>query len=132
MPLVHLLPLLAAAGLALTLFLIATDYRLPARSAWVVPAVLSLAFFGWSVAAGISEGPLGFWVEHTRNLWGNQIWFDLLIAAGTACAFIAPEARRLGMRLPLWLFLVIASGGIGLLAMVSRLLYLRARLSSAV
>jgi len=44
----------------------------------------------------IREAPLGFWVEHPRHLWGNQIWFDLLLAAGVAWALLVPRARRLG------------------------------------
>ena len=39
-----------------------------------------MLFLGWSLYTIASEGFFAFWGEHTRNAWGNQIWFDLLIA----------------------------------------------------
>ncbi|MCX5739995.1 MAG: hypothetical protein NTZ61_16160, partial [Proteobacteria bacterium] len=70
---------------------------------------------------------LGFWTEHTRNLWGNQIWIDLLSAVGIAWFLIVPQAKALGMRPLPWLVLVACTGCIGFLAMTARLLYLRDR-----
>ncbi len=95
------------------------------KNSWIIPACLSLFFLMFSVTAIISEGPLGFWTEHTRNLWGNQIWFDLLLAAGIGWLLILPQAKALGMRLPLWGILIVATGCIGFTVMVSRMLYLR-------
>jgi hypothetical protein len=57
--------------------------RAPVQRLRMLPAGLSAAFAVFSVIAVTREGPLGFWVEHSRNLWGNQLWFDLLLAAGT-------------------------------------------------
>ncbi|MEM0961764.1 MAG: hypothetical protein AAGK21_04370 [Bacteroidota bacterium] len=96
-------------------------------SVWMVPAGLSVLFFAFSVFAIREGGALGFWVEHTRHLWGNQIWVDLLIAIGVAWAFIVPQAKALGMRVLPWLAVIGATGSIGLLAMIARLLYLRDR-----
>ena len=42
------------------------------KKSWVVPALFSLLFFAFSIASIISEGPLGFWPEHTRNMWGTR------------------------------------------------------------
>lgn len=97
------------------------------RSSWLFPAGLSAAFALFSLQAVIAEGPMGFWPEHTRNLWGNQIWFDLLLAVGIGWFLIVAQARAQGMRLPLWLVLIACTGCIGFLAMLSRLLYLQAR-----
>lgn len=93
--------------------------------AWLLPAALAVLFFLGSLAAVWKEGPLGFWTEHTRNLWGTQIWFDLLLAAAMAWTLLAAPARKHRMALPVWLLLVLVSGSIGLLAMAARILYLR-------
>jgi hypothetical protein len=58
-------------------------------------------------------------------MWGNQIWFDLLLAAGIGWFLIVPQAKVLNMRLSLWLVLIVSTGCIGFLAMVARMLYLR-------
>jgi hypothetical protein len=119
----------AAAGLAFVLFAAWAAQREapPPKGAWRAAAGLSLLFLAFSLVAVVSEGPFGFWTEHTRNLWGQQIWFDLLLAAGTAWAALLPQARALGMRPWLWLLAVVCTGSIGLLAMLARLLYLRER-----
>ena len=96
-------------------------------NSWLFPATLSLLFLLFSLEAIVSEGLLGFWVEHTRNLWGNQIWFDLLLGVGIGWYFVVPQAKALGMRLYLWLALIVCTGCIGFLAMISRLLYLQER-----
>jgi hypothetical protein len=96
----------------------------PTRT-WLWPALLSAAFMLFSLTAVVQEGPLGFWPEHVRNLWGNQIWFDLLLALGTAWCFVLPQAVAQGMRPGPWWLLIICTGSVGLLAMVARLLYLR-------
>ena len=122
----HVLPVVA--GLGFLLFGLWTLQRtVPVAGAWRWAAALSLLFAAFSLWAVLQEGPLGFWPEHTRNLWGEQIWFDLLLAAGTAWAALLPQARALGMRPAPWLLAVVCTGSIGLLAMMSRLLYLRER-----
>lgn len=121
----QVLPLIA--GALFILFLIYTavkaDSQIP--NGWIVPAFLCAFFLAFSVYAVIAEGPLGFWTEHVRNYWGNQIWLDLLFAASIGWYFAVPEARALGMRPQIWLILITGTGCIGFLAMVSRLLYLR-------
>lgn len=92
--------------------------------AWIVPASLSAAFAAFSVFVVVQEGPLGFWTEHIRNGWGNQIFIDLLLAATTALLMGAERARAAKMRLQLWVVLVIATGSIGLMAFLARLWYL--------
>ncbi|MFY3384652.1 hypothetical protein [Paracidovorax sp. MALMAid1276] len=109
-------------ALAISLSLVSHDA--PRRNAWMFPAILSGAFATFSITAVIQEGPMGFWTEHTRNLWGNQIWFDLLLAAGIAWTLLVPRARELGMRPLPWLVAVICTGSIGLCAMWARVLYI--------
>jgi hypothetical protein len=93
----------------------------------LLPAAASLCFLLFSLHAISAEGMLGFWPEHTRNLWGNQIWIDLLLAVGIGWFLIVPQAKALGMRPLPWLVLVACTGCIGFLAMTARLLYLRDR-----
>ena len=107
-----------------------TPSAAPSRHRWLAPAAASLAFFAFSLGAVLIEGPTGFWVEHTRNLWGNQIWIDLLSAAGIGWYFILPRARTVGVRPRPWLLAIAATGSIGFLAMAARVLYLEDRRSS--
>jgi hypothetical protein len=92
--------------------------------AWLFPAVLSISFLIFSLVTISREGILGFWTAHTENMWGNQVWFDLLLAVGIAWFLIMPRARAAGMRPAIWLVLVMCTGCIGLLAMLARLLQL--------
>jgi hypothetical protein len=125
MSVVQILPIFAAAGFALTagsIVMRPETQRWP--NIWMFPALLCLAFFGWSLFAVITEGPMGFWVEHTRNRWGNQIWFDLLLSIGIGWSLIAPRAKALAMPIWPWLAFIIATGSIGFLAMLARVLFL--------
>lgn len=127
MQLTSLLPVVAA--IALFLFGLSIIYRNgpPKKYVWLFPMALSIFFFLFSLQAGMAEGALGFWTEHTRNLWGNQIWFDLLFVAGIGWFFAAPQAKAHGMKLLPWFLFILLTGSIGFLAMVARLLYLRER-----
>ncbi len=120
------------------LFIIFTFYTLIKRkpkshsNAWLVPAAACLVFLLFSIAAVIEQGLFGFWVEHSlRSLWGNQIWFDLLLMASIAWYLVLPQARKLGMSLPFWLLLIVSTGSIGFLAMMARLLFLQNRAAKA-
>ncbi|PZV16955.1 MAG: hypothetical protein DCF20_07340 [Pseudanabaena sp.] len=120
-------PMIAATFFLLfTVYILAKDGQ-PMKNSWLFPATLSLLFFLFSCDAIVSEGLLGFWIEHTRNLGGNQIWFDLLLGVGIGWALVVPQAKAVGMRLYIWLVLIVSTGSIGFLAMIARLLYLQER-----
>lgn len=88
-------------------------------------AGLLAAGFGAFTAVTIAhEGVLPVWANHTANLWGTQVWWDLLFSVGIALFFIAPRARKMGMNVPLWALLVVLTASIGLLAMIARLFWL--------
>ncbi|MCU0789976.1 MAG: hypothetical protein MUE79_02810 [Nitratireductor sp.] len=95
------------------------------RGTWRLPAALCVAFVVFSAYAVATEGPTGFWPVHSQSAWGNQVWFDLLLAGGVALAFLVPEARRQGMNPVPWTLLVILTGSIGLLAMTARIMHLK-------
>ena len=124
MSLIEIFPALAA--LAFAGFLVFSSRSLEATaSSWMYPAALSVTFLIFSVVTIFSEGLFGFWHEHTQSLWGNQVWFDLLLAIGITWHLLLPEARALGMRATPWIVAICLSGCIGLLVMYARLLYLR-------
>lgn len=120
MPLTTLLP-----GVAALLFLaygvLAALRRGAVTGSPLAPLVLVLVFAGLSAAAVAQEGLFGFWPEHVRNLWGNQIWVDLLLAAGIAWTLLLPRLRAAGMTPLPWFVLIACSGSIGLLLTLARL-----------
>jgi Flp pilus assembly protein protease CpaA len=125
MRLVEILPWLAIAGFVAFAVLAATRDGPTRTGAWLFPAALSAFFCAYSFYAVMTEGPFGFWVEHTRNVWGNQIWFDLVFAIGIGWYVVMPEAKSLGMKPLPWLVLILCTGCVGFLAMIARLTYLR-------
>ncbi len=97
---------------------------------WLFPAALSLLFLLFSLHTIMTEGLFGFWTEHTtRNFWGNQIWFDLLMALGIGWFLAVPQAKAIGMRPLPWLILIVFTGSIGFAAMMARLLYVQGHIA---
>lgn len=124
MPLTEVMPFAAVAGAALFLLLATADSGGARRHGWLLPAGLSAAFLAWTLWAVAKEGPLGFWPVHTKSLWGNQVWFDLLLAVSIGWCLVLPRIRAAGMNVWGWLLPVLATGCIGFLAMIARLMYL--------
>ncbi|WP_379551070.1 hypothetical protein ACRAQ7_10955 [Erythrobacter sp. W53] len=110
-----------AFGLPAFLFL-AFIYREQA-SFWIA-AVVFAGFLGFTALTVAQEGVLGFMPNHTTSLWGVQVWYDLVIAIALALTFIVPRARAAGMKPAPWVIACACTGGVGLLAMVTRLLWL--------
>lgn len=94
------------------------------RGNWQFTAALSAAFLAFSILTIAQEGVAAVWQNHTQNFWGNQVWIDLIISLGIGWWVLLPKARSLGMNDALWVALIVASGGIGLLAMLARIQYL--------
>ncbi len=121
------LGIIALLSVAATLLyaLAAINRSAPPPQLWMLPAAVCLVFSIWTAAAIWTEGLFGFWANHVQNLWGIQVWVDLLIAIAIGWSFLAPRAREVGMRPMPWLALTACSGCIGLTAMAARYLYLR-------
>ena len=120
--------ILAAGGLAAAIAVLA--YILsgsPKVGSAALAAALGAGFAAYSAVTIASEGVVQVWTNHTQNLWGVQVWWDLLFAVGISAFFIAPRARAAGMKLAPWIALVAATASIGLLFMVSRLFWLESR-----
>lgn len=123
-PVYATLPVLAALALVVVMVSAGAGWRSDSRRGWLWAALLSCGFSLWTLHAVLEGGMTGFWPEHQRGAWGNQIWFDLLIAICIGWLLILPRARAVGMRFRPWLIFILCSGGIGLTAMFARLLWL--------
>jgi len=125
MTLLTLLPLLALLPVILIALTVLRKNGSAQKQTWMIAAGFCAAFTAWSIASIVKEGPVGFWPVHTQTFWGNQVWFDLLMALTMAWFLIVPRAKALGMKLPLWILFILCSGSIGLSAMLARLLWLQ-------
>jgi hypothetical protein len=132
-----LTPHLALFAGGLVAALVAIGWIVVRRETIGSPALAAALAAGFAAFSGITiwaEGLMPVLVNHTSNLWGVQVWWDLLIALTIALFLIAPRARAQGMNLPLWTALILATASIALLAMCARLFWLErqsARLATA-
>jgi hypothetical protein len=94
---------------------------------WLVPAVVAaLLALGTGVAIA-EEGLFGFWPMLTASPWGLQLWSDRLASVTAAFFLLQNRARAAGMKSEVWVLVVIAAGGVGLLAMLARTVFLERR-----
>ncbi|MEL7197513.1 MAG: hypothetical protein AAGL10_04280 [Pseudomonadota bacterium] len=90
------------------------------------------AVFGVYTAVQIArEGVVMFFTNHSANLTGIQVWWDLVMCVVIAFFFIAPRARAAGMNLLPWALVIGCTASIGLLAMCARLFWLENQHESA-
>ncbi|MFL0356189.1 hypothetical protein ACI5KX_06880 [Erythrobacter sp. GH1-10] len=94
-------------------------------------AMLCGGFAAFTAVQIWSEGVIMFWTNHTVNLTGIQVWWDLVMCVVIALFFIAPRARAAGMNVIPWALLAGATASIGLLAMCARLFWLESQSSAA-
>lgn len=94
---------------------------------WRWPALFAILFGAFSIWTFASDGLLIFWTNHTANLAGNQVWFDLLSAVAISFFLIAPRARAVQMPLMPWAIAVVATASIALFPMLARLLWLESK-----
>lgn len=93
----------------------------------LLAAILLGVFAAFTATQIAGEGVIGFFTNHTQNLTGLQVWWDLVMSTLIALFFIAPRARRAGMNVTAWGILVGCTASIGLLAMAARLFWLENR-----
>jgi len=89
-----------------------------------IAAALAAGFAAFTTVTIAAEGTTQVVINHASNLWGVQVWWDLLIAASIAIFLIQARARAVGMNVALWAPVILATGSIGLLAMCARLFWL--------
>lgn len=97
----------------------------------ILAAALGAGFAAFTAVTIWAEGIMPVYLNHSTNLWGVQVWYDLLISVVIALLFVVPRARKQAMNVPLWVLLVGATASIGLLAMVARLFWLEQSNSEA-
>lgn len=119
---------LAAGGLVFAVLAIITIALRPqAPGNAVLAGALAAGFAAFSGVTIAAEGVFPVILNHTSNLWGVQVWWDLLFALSVATFLILPRARAQGMAIWPWVLFILASASIGLLAMCARLFWLENR-----
>lgn len=130
-----LTPFLALAGGGLVFAVAAIIFivmRPDAPGNAVLAGALSAGFAAFTAVTIAAEGVLPVVLNHTSNLWGVQVWYDLLFSLSVAVFLILSRARAAGMNIPLWIFLILATASIGLLVMCARLFWLEQSRETAV
>ncbi|QZD92399.1 hypothetical protein K3162_12820 [Qipengyuania xiapuensis] len=117
-----------AAALAAMIYIVVSQEKVGSAA---LAAALSGGFGAFTAITILYEGVLPVWLNHTQNLWGVQVWWDLLISLTIALFFVLPRARAAGMSIFPWLLFVVCTASIGLLAMVARLFWLEKRAEAA-
>ena len=90
----------------------------------LLAGALSAGFAAFTAVTIAAEGVFPVILNHTSNLWGVQVWWDLLFSLSVAFFLIMPRARAVGMNVPAWTVFILATASIGLLAMAARLFWL--------
>jgi len=90
----------------------------------LLAGALSAGFAAFTAVTIAAEGVFPVILNHTSNLWGVQVWWDLLFSLSLAFFLILPRARAVGMHVPAWTVFILATASIGLLAMAARLFWL--------
>ncbi len=127
MTLLQLLPVLVYASAIVVVLLIATGKTVSAFARWAFPALLGALFLVFSLITVSREGLLQFWVNHTTDFTGNQVWFDLVMGITIGFYLIVPRAKAVGMALVPWGIAVILTACIALLPMLARVIWLEQR-----
>lgn len=119
-----LTPFLALAGGGLVFAaaaILAIALRPGAPGNALIAGALSAGFAAFTAVTIAAEGVFPVILNHTSNLWGVQVWWDLLFSLSVAFFLILPRARAVGMKVAPWTAFVLATASIGLLAMAARL-----------
>ena len=90
-------------------------------------AVMCAIFSAYTAVQLYREGAMMFFTNHSGNLTGIQVWWDLVMSVLIAFFFIAPRARAVGMNIVPWALFVGTTASVGLLAMCARLFWLETR-----
>ena len=96
----------------------------PSKGSPLAAAILAGLFAGYTAVQIGHEGVIEFFTNHSQDMTGIQVWWDLVMAVIIAFFFILPRARRQGMNIVPWALFVLSTASIGLLAMCARLFWL--------
>ncbi|MEO1221592.1 MAG: hypothetical protein AAFY42_09640 [Pseudomonadota bacterium] len=96
----------------------------PTQGSPLVAAVLAGLFAGYTGVQIAQEGVIEFFINHSEDMTGIQVWWDLVMSVIIAFFFILPRAQKQNMNILPWALLVFGTASIGLLAMCARLFWL--------
>jgi hypothetical protein len=119
---------LAAFAVAAGVMLLVTQTKAQvAWPGWLVPASVAAVLAAGAGVTVAEAGLFGFGPLLTVSPWGLQLWVDRLACLAAAFFLLQNRARAAGMKSEVWVLVVIATGGIGLLAMLARTVQLERR-----
>ncbi len=111
-------------GIAALLYILVAK---PILGSPIIAAMFSGGFAAFTAIQIWQDGIVMFWTNHSANLTGIQVWWDLVFCVMIALFFIAPRARKMDMNVPLWALFVGCTASIGLFAMIARLFWLESQ-----
>ncbi|WP_372426191.1 hypothetical protein [Salinarimonas chemoclinalis] len=115
------------AGATIAMLLVTqTKDRVP-WPGWLVPGAVVALLAAWTGYAAARDGLFGFWSVVVASPWGVQLWLDRLASTAAAFFLLQNRARAIGMKSEVWVLAVVFTGGIGLLAMLARVVHLERR-----
>lgn len=103
----------------------------PIKGSPLVAAILAALFAGYTCVQIAQEGVVQFFTNHSNDMTGIQVWWDLVMSVIIALFFILPRAKAQGMNILPWALFVLSTASIGLLAMCARLFWLENAANSA-
>lgn len=121
---IQFLALAGFAAAAITALLVTQSKHRADWPAWAVPACVAVPFIALTGLAFAREGAASLWSMLTGSLWGLQLWYGFILSVAAGFFLLQNRARAAGMKSEVWVLLVIFTGGIGLLLMLARTLYL--------
>lgn len=131
MTVLQLLPILFFLGTVAAIMVTATASTLSGARAWKIAAAVAVFFIGFTALQLAHDGVLQFWRNHTNDMTGNQVWFDLNAAVALSFYLLVPRARAVGMNVVPWGVAVFTTASVALLPMFARVIWLeRARRSA--
>ena len=96
----------------------------PAKGSPLIAASLAGLFAGYTAIQITQEGVVEFFTNHSQDMTGIQVWWDLVMCVIIAFFFILPRAQKQNMNILAWALFVFCTASIGLLAMCARLFWL--------
>lgn len=96
----------------------------PTKGSPLIAASLAGLFAGYTAVQIGQEGVVEFFTNHSEDMTGIQVWWDLVMCVIIAFFFILPRAQKQNMNILAWALFVFGTASIGLLAMCARLFWL--------
>lgn len=112
---------------AIVMLLITQTKERVSWAGWLVPAIVFVAFAGWTGSVLLEAGLAAYSEAFLDSPWGLQIWLDRLLSVTAAFFLLQNRARAAGIKSEVWVLIIIVTSSIGLLLMLARTLQLERR-----